>query len=82
MDESAIQYPCEWSYRIIGTNEQALRQAVSDCLADRPYQLTLSNQSRNKTYLSMNVAVAVRTQAERDHFFDLLRQHPAVRFLL
>lgn len=82
MNEPVIQYPCRWSYRIIGTEEKALREAVSNSLAGREYKLALSNRSRNKTYLSMNVTVVVETQAMRDQIFKTLEKHPAVRFLL
>jgi putative lipoic acid-binding regulatory protein len=82
MNEPIIQYPCEWSYRIIGTDEQALRQAASESLGILPYSMTLSNQSPGKKYLSMNIEVTVETQAMRDQIFSALEKHPAVRFML
>ncbi len=82
MNEPIIQYPCEWSYRIIGTDEQALRQAASESLGDFAYSMTLSNQSSGKKYLSMNIEVTVETQAMRDQIFSALETHPAVRFML
>lgn len=82
MSEPIIQYPCEWSYRIIGTDEQALRQAASECLGSLAYRVTLSNQSRGKKYLSMNITLNVETQSMRDQIFSALKRHAAVKFLL
>jgi putative lipoic acid-binding regulatory protein len=82
MNEPTIEYPCEWSYRIIGSDEQALRQAASESLGALAYQITLSNQSTGKKYLSMNLTVTVETQAMRDQIFTALEKHPAVRFML
>ncbi len=82
MNEPIIQYPREWSYRIIGTDEGALRQAASESLGSLAYGITLSNQSQGKTYLSMNITVTVETEAMRDQIFSALEKHPAVRFTL
>jgi putative lipoic acid-binding regulatory protein len=82
MNGPIIQYPCEWSYRIIGSDEQALRQAASESLGALAYHITLSNQSRGKKYLSMNITIDVETQAMRDQIFTALEGHPAVRFML
>jgi putative lipoic acid-binding regulatory protein len=82
MNEPTIEYPCEWSFRIIGTDEQALRQAASESLGTLANRVTLSNQSRGKKYLSMNIALDVETQAMRDQIFAALERHPAVRFML
>ncbi|MCP4449913.1 MAG: DUF493 domain-containing protein [Planctomycetes bacterium] len=82
MDGPTIEYPCEWSFRIIGTDEKALRQAASESLGAMAYHITLSNQSRGKKYLSMNLTVTVETQAARDQIFAVLEKHPAVRFML
>jgi putative lipoic acid-binding regulatory protein len=82
MNEPTIEYPCEWSFRIIGTDEQALRQAASENLGALAYRVTLSNQSRGKKYLSMNITLNVETQAMRDQIFTALEEHPAVKFML
>jgi putative lipoic acid-binding regulatory protein len=82
MNEPIIQYPCEWSYRVIGEDEQALRQAASESLGPLAYHITLSNQSPGKKYLSMNIRVTVTTQAMRDQIFAALERHPAVKFAL
>lgn len=82
MNEPVIQYPCEWSYRIIGTDEQALRKAISDSVGSLAHVVTLSNRSAGKKYLSMNLTVTVENQAMRDQIFTALEKHPAVKFML
>jgi putative lipoic acid-binding regulatory protein len=82
MNQPIIQYPCEWSYRIIGTDEQALREAASASVEGLEHRLSVANQSQNKSYLSMNLTVVVETQAIRDRIFKLLENHAAVRLIL
>ncbi len=82
MNEPIIQYPCEWSFRVIGVDELALRRAASECLGTLAYQIAMSNQSSGKKYLSMNITLNVETQAMRDEIFSALKKHAAVKFLL
>jgi len=82
MNKPVIAYPCQWSYRIIGTHEADLRQAAAECIDVSDVKISMSNQSPGKTYVSMNVAVEVTSELMRDCFFMALKDHPAVKYIL
>jgi putative lipoic acid-binding regulatory protein len=85
-----IQYPCPWSYKVIGTDEEDVRRAVKITLAvcldpdsgDRPYELGLSRQSRHGSYVSLNLTLEVRSEAERNALFAGLADCPEVRMVI
>ena len=82
MDHPNIEYPCQWSYRVIGTSEYELRQAASECIDVPEVDISLSNHSAKGTYISLNIAVQVQSELMRDCFFMALKDHPAVKFIL
>ena len=82
MDHPVIEYPCQWSYRIIGTSEYELRQAAAECIDVSEVDIYLSNYSSKGSYVSLNVTVEVQSELMRDCFFMALRDHPAVKFIL
>ena len=75
MNSPIIEYPCQWSYRVIGTCEQLLREAVSECIDVPEVDLSVSNHSTKGTYVSMNLTVKVKSELMRDCFFMALRDH-------
>lgn len=85
-----ITYPCPWSFKVIGTDEEDVRRAVKITLAvcldpgsgDRPYELGLSRQSRHGNYVSLNLTLEVRSEAERDALFVGLADCPEVRMVI
>jgi hypothetical protein len=77
-----ITYPCPWSYRIIGSDEGALRRAVVDILGDVEYTLEPANRSSGGSYCSLELEVVVRDEAHRLRVFAEIARHPEVRFVL
>lgn len=77
-----LNYPCAWVYKIIGANEDDLRQAAADLLQSRPCEISLSHTSSSGKYLCMNIEVTVDTEEQRDSIYHALKAHPAVRILL
>lgn len=81
MNTPKIEYPCQWSYRVIGTCEQQLRQAAAQCI-DVETTVSLGNQSSGNKYISLNLSLWVESEAMRDRIFAALQGHPAVKFIL
>jgi putative lipoic acid-binding regulatory protein len=77
-----IDYPCPWSYRIIGADEGALRRAVVDILGDAEYTLERANRSSGGAYCSLELELVVQDEAQRLRIFDEIARHPEVRFVL
>ncbi|HYW78120.1 MAG TPA: DUF493 domain-containing protein [Thermoguttaceae bacterium] len=77
-----VDYPCQWVFKVIGTDEPALRRAIHDTIADRAHQLNMSNRSRGGKYCSLKLSIQVEDEADRDTIFEALRDHEHVTTLL
>ena len=89
-DKPTIEYPAPWGYKVIGTDESAVRAAVQECLdaslardtGDREFELGLSRESKGGKYLSLSLNVVVVSEAERDGIFRALKDHPDVLMVM
>ena len=89
-DKPQISYPCQWGFKIIGTDEEAVREAVKACLAgcfnrdsgDRPYQLEFSRASGKGKYVSLTLTLEVRHEQERNNLFRALTDRPEIRLVI
>lgn len=77
-----IDYPCNWSYKIIGDNIEQMVTAVEEIIKDIEYDLTPSNISRKGKYFSLNISVVVPSELVRDLIFQGLSNHPAIKFVI
>ena len=82
MQKPNIQYPCNWSYRIIGKEESLLREAAFSVAGDRTYTLKKSNTSSGGKYVSLHLTVTVSDENERLRIFGELKQCPSVKMVL
>ncbi len=78
MKRPKITYPCQWGYRIIGTDGEAMKCAVENVLKDREYSLSFSNISSAGTYISLELTVFVETEDIRNRIYTALSTHPAM----
>jgi len=77
-----IDYPCPWSYRLIGRDEVALRRAVLGIIGGAEHTLVLVNESSAGRYRSLELELVVRDEAHRLGLFEALGRHPDVRFVI
>lgn len=77
-----IEYPCRWSYKIIGVNVEQMVAAVEEIIIGFEYDLTPSNISRKAKYFSLNISVNVPSEIVRDLIFQNLTKHPAIKFVI
>lgn len=82
MTKPEITYPCWWTYALIGADEEELLLAIGQITAGTQHKVAFSKQSSKKKYVSLHVDIWVRSQDERNDFFDAFKTHPAVRALL
>ena len=76
-----ITYPCLWSYKIIGEDQDFLREALLLACAPHPVDITHSRASSGGKYHSMEGKLVVQDEATRLAIFDSLKTHPAVKIL-
>lgn len=77
-----LQYPCVWTYQVIGTDAEIIREAVGHIVGEVDYSLIYSNTSRNGRYCSLRLKLVVETETERDRIFVALRDHPEIRTVM
>lgn len=81
-DKPRIDYPCRWSYKILGTGEAALRDTVAEVVREKEHTLSLSNTSRTGRYVALNLEMTVADEDERVSIYRALAAHPAVKMVL
>ncbi len=80
--EPEIDYPCRWTYKLVGPSEPALRGAVGSVVAGREHAIDLSRVSSGGKYVSLKVDVLVHDHDERRGLAEALKAHTAVLFVL
>jgi uncharacterized protein len=77
-----LNYPCSWVYKIIGTDENEMQAAVSEIIQDRSCKISLSRQSENAKYVSLNLELTVESESHRIALYELLRAHKSIKVVL
>ena len=80
--EPKIDYPCKWSYKLVGSDEKAVRLAIAEVVEHRDHDIELSRSSRTGKYVSLKVEVLVGDHDERRGLANGFNAHPAVKFVL
>ena len=77
-----ISYPCTWTYRIICTDEHALRTDVVALMGASEHTLEFVGESSGGRYRRLELRVHVRDEGERNDIFAALGKITVVRFVL
>lgn len=77
-----LDYPCLWVYKIIGTDERQMREAVAEIMGDCRYTLSHSRSSKTAKYHSLNVELTVESASHRIGLYQALQAHKAVKMIL
>jgi len=77
-----LEYPCPWVYKVIGTDEGAMREAVAEIMGDCPYEVQPSRRSETGKYCSLSVSLTVESPARRIGLYEALKGHRAVKLVL
>lgn len=76
-----IVYPCEWEYRIIGENEEKLKEMIFEIMP-REYCIESGKHSRQGRFVSIYVRIMVDSEVERNEIFSALSKHPLVKMVI
>ena len=79
-DVPEIDYPCQWTYKILGSAEADLRNAVREVVTGE-YILQPSNTSKTGKYMSLELVLTVHTDDERRGIGQRLHAHRAVLYV-
>jgi len=82
MKTPQIEYPCWWTYTLIGPDEEALRLAIGELTRGERSKIEFSKISAHRKYVSLHVHVWVESSEKRDALFQAFKNHPSVKMLL
>jgi len=77
-----IDYPCDWTYKVVGRSELVVRRAVSEVLGEEDHRLVPSRQSRTGKYVSLELAFVARDDEHRRGVAQALHEHVDVIYVL
>jgi putative lipoic acid-binding regulatory protein len=76
-----IDYPCNWCYKVIGSDEAKMRAAIADATAGAS-EITSSRSSAAGKYVSLDVVVQVEDEQRRIAIYEALCKDPSVKMVL
>ena len=81
-EKPEINYPCQWTYKVIGLNEELVKQAVAEVCQGKVHTLKHSMNSSQGKYVSFSLIIVVSSDEERRSFFDSLKSHENLKMVL
>ena len=81
-EKPQIDYPCEWGYKIIGTDKVKLEAVVFEVMGVRDYKIKEGNSSSKGKFHSINSRCQVASQEDRDSIFKAFQEHPDVKMVI
>ena len=80
--EPEIEYPCTWSYKLIGPDEAKLRTHVTSVVGERAHFVEVSNRSSQGSYISLRLEIGVEDEEDRRALFAALETGEGVLYVL
>lgn len=77
-----LEYPCSWSYKLIGYEKEAIQRAIHEVILEREHNLTHSNSSKTGKYVSMNLDLVILNEDERNFIYEALKAHQNIKMVL
>ncbi len=77
-----IDYPCNWLYKVIGEEKEAIREAVHHICTGREISFTYSHTSSGGKYHSFNVELEVENEEARLSIYNRLNNHAAIKVVM
>jgi len=77
-----VSYPCEWEYKVIGTDEEKLKAVILAACVPAVPTISLSNVSSKGTYYSLNASLVVEDEAMRLRIFSSIENSPDVKLVI
>ena len=77
-----IDYPCDWHYKVIGTDVEEMIKAIELAAEGLDYKISPSNISSKGNYFSLNLKVFVTSEVLRDIIFAKLKGNEFIKMVL
>lgn len=77
-----LEYPCLWTYTVIGSIHDDVRRAIADVVGDADHSLAFSHSSKTGRYLSLTLQMVVHNDAQRVGIYHSLCNQRAIKLVL
>jgi uncharacterized protein len=77
-----IEYPCNWGYKVIGSDVDEILSAIEQSALGLEYTVSPSNISKTGKYYSFNIEMEVPNEVVRDLIFENLQKSEHIKFVL
>lgn len=77
-----LNYPCNWTYKVIGYNDEEIKQAVHEVVARSEYTLKPSKTSKKGKFKSFTLEVLVHNEEDRKTLYEILCAHSKIKMVL
>jgi putative lipoic acid-binding regulatory protein len=77
-----LDYPCSWTYKLIGHEKEAIQKAIHEVILEREHDLSSSKASKTGKYVSMNLSLVITNEDERNFIFKALKAHQNIKMVL
>jgi len=77
-----IDYPCRWSYKVIGKDSESIKRAIISSCKGIPVEISPSHSSSQSTYLSLTAELTIENEEIRLSIYQALTKHPDVILVL
>lgn len=81
-EKLTLEYPCNWAYKLIASEAEALKKAIRDVIDERAHKLTHSKNSKGGKYVSMNLDMLVHNEDDRNFIYEALKAHQNIKMVL
>jgi len=81
-EKPEIAYPCEWGYKIIGTDKDKLEASIFEVMGVRDYSTKAGNSSSKGKFHALSTACMVMSQEDRDAIFKAFQDHCDVKMVI
>ena len=83
LDKKAnIDFPCEWTYKVLGSDKILVENAIKEVLNKYPYKIIKTTKSSKGNYISLTVKLTVFSHDELENLFNNLANHPDIKIVL
>jgi len=77
-----LTYPCNWAYKLIAGEKEALEKAIHDVIQEREHSVKHSKNSKSGKYISMNLELLVHNEDDRNFIYEALKAHNNIKMVL
>jgi len=81
-EKPEINYPCQWGYKVIGTDKTKLEAAIFDIVGTRAYATKGGNSSSKGKFHSISMECRVESEKDRNTIFKAFQDHDDVKMVI